>query len=311
MISKFLDPKNDFAFKKIFGTERNKDILLHFLNDMIVFKEKKPIQKVQFLKTVQDPEIAAKKMSIVDVLCEDEDHNIYIVEMQVANQSGFEKRAQYYAAKAYINQMNKGDNRYENLKEVIFLAIVDFTMFPDKEAYKSDHVILDQETYTNDLKGFSFTFLELKKFHKKSDELHTMIEKWAYYFKHAEETSERELSEIFKDDTIIQKAYEELNRFNWSEIELRTYERELKNQWDRQAILDFKIKEATVKGMEEGIAKGMEKCMEKGIEKGMEKAKIEIAKKMQQSGMPVEAIANIIGIPAQEIKKQLQQESHK
>ena len=65
MITKFLDPKNDVAFKKIFGTERNQDILIHFLNDMIVFKEKKPIKQVTFLKTVQDPEIAVKKTSIV------------------------------------------------------------------------------------------------------------------------------------------------------------------------------------------------------------------------------------------------------
>ena len=61
MLSKFLDPKNDFAFKKVFGTEKNKNILIHFLNDMIVFKEKMPIVDVTFLKTIQDPETAAKK----------------------------------------------------------------------------------------------------------------------------------------------------------------------------------------------------------------------------------------------------------
>ena len=67
MISKFLDPKNDIAFKKIFGSEKNKDILIHFLNDMVQFDEGFPIQDVTFLKTVQDPDIAAKKTSMVDV----------------------------------------------------------------------------------------------------------------------------------------------------------------------------------------------------------------------------------------------------
>jgi predicted transposase/invertase (TIGR01784 family) len=99
--SKYLDPKNDYAFKRIFGTEKNQDILVHFLNDMLSFSGKNQIQSVSFLKTAQDPEIAAKKQSLVDVLCKDETGRQYIVEMQVARTPGFEKRAQYYAAKAY------------------------------------------------------------------------------------------------------------------------------------------------------------------------------------------------------------------
>ena len=95
MVSKFLDPKNDVAFRKIFGTEKNKDLLIHFLNDMIDFKGKKLIQEVTFLKTIQDPETMAKKTSIVDILCKDEKGNQYIVEMQVAKEKGFVKRAQY------------------------------------------------------------------------------------------------------------------------------------------------------------------------------------------------------------------------
>lgn len=82
MLSKFLDPKNDFAFRRIFGSERNKDILIHFLNDIIVFKEASPILDVTFLKTNQNPEIASQKTSIVDILCKDTQGNQYIVEMQ-------------------------------------------------------------------------------------------------------------------------------------------------------------------------------------------------------------------------------------
>ena len=79
MFGKFLDPKNDIAFRKIFGTEKNKDILIHFLNDVVDFGNKARIQDVSFLKTIQDPEIKAKKTSIVDILCEDEKGNRYIV----------------------------------------------------------------------------------------------------------------------------------------------------------------------------------------------------------------------------------------
>ena len=176
LLSKFLDPKNDFAFKRIFGSEENKDILIHFLNDMITFKNNAVIRDVTFLKTVQDPDIAAKKTSIVDILCRDEKNNTYIVEMQVAKEKGFEKRAQYYAAKAYISQMNAG-GQYHDLKEVIFLALSKFIIFPDKTEYKSDHVILDKKTYDRNLKDLSFTFVELPKFTKDIHELTTVTEK--------------------------------------------------------------------------------------------------------------------------------------
>jgi predicted transposase/invertase (TIGR01784 family) len=131
-LKKFLDPKNDYAFKKIFGTEKNKDILIHFLNDVIAFPGNGKIQNVTFLKTIQEPETAAQKTSLVDIMCQDEKGLYYIVEMQVAKDKGFAKRAQYYASRVYTSQMQSGQ-KFHELKEVIFLAIVDFTMFPEKK----------------------------------------------------------------------------------------------------------------------------------------------------------------------------------
>ncbi|CAN2102248.1 PD-(D/E)XK nuclease family transposase [Wolbachia endosymbiont of Kradibia gibbosae] len=80
-LSKFLDPKNDVAFRRIFGTEKNKDILIHFLNDILGFTGKDEIKEIEFLSTIQDAEIASKKQSIVDVLCRDENGVQVIVEM--------------------------------------------------------------------------------------------------------------------------------------------------------------------------------------------------------------------------------------
>ncbi len=80
-ISKFLDPKNDVAFRRIFGTEKNKDILIHFLNDILGFTGKDEVKEIEFLSTIQDAEIASKKQSIVDVLCRDSSGNRYIIEM--------------------------------------------------------------------------------------------------------------------------------------------------------------------------------------------------------------------------------------
>ncbi|WP_454898676.1 PD-(D/E)XK nuclease family transposase, partial [Wolbachia pipientis] len=80
-LSKFLDPRNDLCFKKIFGTEKNKNILIHFLNDILGFTEINAIQEVEFLSTIMDPEVASDKQSIVDVLCKDSHGNRYIAEM--------------------------------------------------------------------------------------------------------------------------------------------------------------------------------------------------------------------------------------
>ena len=151
-LGRFLDPKNDLAFKRIFGTERNQDILIHFLNDIFDLQEA-PIQKVTFLKTVRVPEIAAQRSSLVDVLCEDQRGDRFIIEMQVDAEPGFEQRAQYYAAKAYVEQrvkiLEEGDKKkidYGDLKKIRFLAITSHVLFPEKKAYLSHHKMTDIET---------------------------------------------------------------------------------------------------------------------------------------------------------------------
>uniref|UniRef100_A0A3B0IYI4 PD-(D/E)XK nuclease family transposase n=1 Tax=Wolbachia endosymbiont of Aleurodicus dispersus TaxID=1288877 RepID=A0A3B0IYI4_9RICK len=99
VLLKFLDPKLDLTFKKIFGTEKNKNILIHFLNDILGFSGVHEIQEIEFLSTIMDPEIASDKQSIVDVLCKDSQGNKYIVEMQITRDKGFEKCAQYMLPK--------------------------------------------------------------------------------------------------------------------------------------------------------------------------------------------------------------------
>jgi predicted transposase/invertase (TIGR01784 family) len=247
---------------------------------------------------VQDPEIAAQKTSIVDILCTDQEGNTYVVEMQIAQEKGFEKRAQYYAAKAYASQLLVG-GKYYDLKEVIFVAIADFIMFPQKEAYKSDHIILDQATHDHDLKDFSFTFLELPKFNKTIDELKTPIENWCYFFKHAPETSEKDISKLSMYP-IIERAYEELNRFSWSPEELLTYDQAEKYEGAHQAALDFQfdkgMEKGIEKGLQEGIEKGMEKGIEKGLQEGIEKGKHDVARALLKRGMPLELVAEATGL---------------
>ncbi|GFS39717.1 uncharacterized protein NPIL_334661 [Nephila pilipes] len=205
---------------------------------------------------------------------------------QVAKTKGFEKRAQYYAAKAYSRQADKGD-QYQDLKEIIFIAIADCILFPNKSEYKSDHVMLDKDSYEHDLKDFYFTFIELPKFPKtKEDQLESIVEKWIYYFKYADETSEEELEKIIGSDVIIKKAYEELNRFNWSEKEFIAYEQEIKRIRDERAVLEQKLDDAT----------------EKGRQEGRQEKRIEVVKNLLKAGVSIDIIAQTTGLTVNEVK---------
>ncbi|MGL9717934.1 MAG: Rpn family recombination-promoting nuclease/putative transposase, partial [Wolbachia sp.] len=225
----------------------------------------------------------------VDVLCEDSTGVKFICEMQVARVSGFEKRAQFYASKAYSSQASVG-SKYQDLKEVIFIAITDFVLFPKKAAYKSDHVVLDKKTYEHDLKDFSFTFIELPKFPKtKEDQLENIVEKWCYFFKYASETSEKDLKKIVGDDVIIGQAYDQLVKYNWSDDERALYEWIEKNENDNVSCLEQSRKE----GLEEGRKEGK-------IE-GRKAREIEIAKNLLKAGASIGLISESTGLPKAEI----------
>lgn len=297
-LNKFLDPKNNFAFLQIFGTEKNKDILLHFLNDILKYKEEEKITEVTFLQTIQDPQIAAYRQSIVDVLCKNQNGEQFIVEMQLTHHKGFEKRAQYYAAKAYSQQILKEDENhkkmavYAKLKGVIFLAIADFIIFPEKQdVWKSEHRILDEKTYENDLKDFYFIFIELTKFNNSVKELTTLEEKWCYFFKHADESTFAEIQHLIGNDTIIQRAFEAIDQASWTEEELRTYERITKTDLDNLAVEQQKIEDAEIRGEARGEARGKAE------------RNIEIAKNLLKVGVGVDIIAKTTGLSIIEINK--------
>jgi len=167
------------------------------------------------------------------------------------------------------------------------LAISNFIMFPYKSAYKSDHIILDRKTYENDLKDFSFTFLELPKFKKDINDLETIVEKWMYFFNHAEETSEKDLEKIIGPDEIMERAYDELNRFSWNEAELLTYDQADKYESSYNASMAQKYDEG----------------LEKGEQIGLEKGKIEMALNMLKAGLDKEIVSKIIGLSFTDISQ--------
>ena len=193
------------------------------------------------------------------MLCQDQRGVQYIVEMQVTHTAGFEKRAQYYAAKAYSGQLFAGDD-YNELREVIFLAITDFVMFPDEPAIKSDRIILNKVTHKHRLKDFTFTFIELPKFTKQIAEQLTMVEKWYYYLKHAAETTPEAYAMLVADSPALKRAYDELEQVSWSREELARYDQITKRDRDNAAALRSQFQQGKQKGREEGIALGKEEA---------------------------------------------------
>ncbi|WP_353284269.1 Rpn family recombination-promoting nuclease/putative transposase [Wolbachia endosymbiont (group A) of Lasioglossum fulvicorne] len=282
-LSKFLDPKLDLTFKKIFGTEKNKNILIHFLNDILGCTEVNTIQEVEFLSTIMDPEIASDKQSIVDVLCRDSSGNRYIIEMQLTRDKGFEKRAQLYAAKAYSRQADKS-GKYVDLKKIFFIAISNCTLFPDKLDYISSHTIRDEKTNEHDLKDFQFIFIELPKFPKSREEqLESVVDRWLFFFKYADETTDEYLRKIAKKSPIIKLAYDELDKFHWNEKDLVAYEERIMDLRKEEAILEYRLDPAK--------------------EEGRKEREIEVAKTMLVNSIDVNTIVKCTGLSMSEIKE--------
>ena len=128
-MKRYLNPCNDAAFKKIFGTVEHQACLISFLNSVLELTGLKEIQTVKFLDPYQAPLIDGKKISFIDVLCTDQRGIFYIVEMQIMEVESFEKRVQYYASKTYVSQQNRGE-AYPRLNQVLFLAICNYELFP-------------------------------------------------------------------------------------------------------------------------------------------------------------------------------------
>jgi predicted transposase/invertase (TIGR01784 family) len=288
---RYLDPKNDFAFKKLFGTEQNKDVLVQFLNAVLEGVHSK-VKEVELLPLSTTPEIANLRQSIVDALCKGEDGRQFIIEMQCARESSFIKRAAAYASRVYLNQRTRdGDGGYSNLNPVIFLAIVDFDLFPQKEAYISHHKITDIYTHECDIKDFAFSFIELRKFKKGVNELHSVTDRWLYFFRHAEHTEPDELLRIKEDYPVIGKAYSTMSDATYTEAELLEYERYAM----KEDAITTAISDAKREGREEG--------REEGMEAGALNNARETARNFLAMGLSPEQVAQGTGLSVEEISR--------
>ena len=230
---KFVDPKNDLAFKKIFGNENKKEILISFLNSVLDFTNEKTIIEVTLNNPYQLPDIKELKETILDIKATNKNGDKFIVEMQKKDLSNFAKRSLYYTSKAYVSQIDKGEEII-NLKKVYYIAILNFNMFENKN-YISRHLIINQETTTQDLKDFEFTFIELKKFNTKLENLNTTIDKWVYFINNASNFDL--MPKEFDNIKAFKQAFEIANKFTWNKKELEYYDSmDLKQADDKNAL---------------------------------------------------------------------------
>jgi predicted transposase/invertase (TIGR01784 family) len=234
---KFVDVKNDVAFRKIFGNENRKEVLISFLNAVLLLQENYKIVNVDILTPFQLPDLKGGKVTIVDVKAKDQNNKTFIVEMQVAAIDGFDKRVLYYASKSYSAQIERGD-QYENLSPTYFIGILDFEV-TQNPSFINRHKIIDIETNENYIKDIEFNFIELPKFKKQENELESIIDQWVYFIKNAENLLV--IPENLKDKG-LKFAYEDADKHNWSKEELEAYDYVLMREQDEKGRLSLAIK---------------------------------------------------------------------
>ena len=263
---RFLNPKTDYAFKKIFGSEASRDILISFLNAILDLSGEEVIVDVAILDPRLAPKIDGMKDTYLDVRVRDQRGRSYIVEMQVLNVEGFEKRILYNACKAYVNQLGKGDP-YHILTEVVAVTITDFTMFPDLSRVVSRFRLRADENPLICHRDLELVFAELPKFTCAEGELVTTLDRWLYFLKTARDLTA--IPQSLAVEPAIVHAFEIANRAGWTEEELD--ELETREMWigEQRHILELaraaeqkareaeqKAREAEQKGVARGEAKG-------------------------------------------------------
>ena len=287
---KFADPKSDIAFKKIFGNENKKEILISFLNSILDLPEGKKIQHIDILNPYQAPRIEGLKETTLDVKATDQRNIHYIIEMQIEKKTGFEKRVIYYTAKTYSSQIEVAE-KYPMLNQVIFIGICDFNIF-EGDDFLTRHLILNTATGRQELKDLEFNFIELPKFQKEKENLNNRIDQWIYFIK---EAPNLEIIPKSVTEHEVLAAYEVANTHKWSKQEMELYDYwSMRSQDERGAIELAHM---------EGISKGIEKGISKGIEKGKYTKALDSARKMKAKGYPVSEITEMTGLSEKEISK--------
>ncbi|MCY7333480.1 MAG: Rpn family recombination-promoting nuclease/putative transposase [Pseudanabaena sp. CAN_BIN31] len=281
---RFINPKTDYAFKKIFGSEQSHDVLISFLN-AILYDGDRVIKDLEILNPYLAPRIRGVKATYLDVKAKLDNDTTVIIEMQVLNIEGFEKRILYNAAKAYSTQLGVGQD-YTLLDPVIALTITDFEMFPEMTQLISRFILKEKDFLIDyPIYDIELVFVELPKFHKEVAGLKTLADKWLYFLKCA-----RQLDVVPESMNLIpeiKQAFEMANEVNLT----------------LEQIEDMEMQEMFIHDQRNAIKKALNQGRQEGREEGKLAAKLEMAKQLldvlddaaisQASGLNMTEIAQL------------------
>ena len=303
-----INPRVDFAFKKLFGSEENKDLLISLINAIV--SDADQVVDVELKNPYNIADYQAGKMSILDIKACDQAGRWFNVEMQISQDLYFDKRSLYYWAKLVTEQLSEG-MMFKELKKTISINILDFDFIPNTSDFHNLYKIINVKTGKDDKLHdvFELHYLELRKFKKQFHEIINPLDRWITFLTRAHEFSKHNLPNELAIDSGIVKAVQAVDRmFNEEErliYEVRMQsladieskiasaeEKGLRDGFEKgmQEGVQAGRKEGIKQGIEQGIMKGIEQGIEKGIEKGIEQGMEKGIKEGLQKGAKQEKI---------------------
>ena len=294
-----LDPKMDFVFKNIFGSEKHPNILISFLNATL--KPKDLITAVEIKNTDLNKGYIEDKFSRLDVKATTSNNEIINIEIQLKNEYNMIKRSLFYWSKLYSEQLNEGED-YSVLKRTICINILNFKYLKTRKFHSGYRL---KEIYSNEelTDVAEIHFIEIPKLEEGTDEK-DMLVAWIEFVKNPESEKVRSL-EMSIDE--IREAKDELIRMSNDDTQRELYEMRAKTLKDKISALNEAERKGIKKGRQEGIKEGLQKGIQEGLQKGIqegEKSKaIEIAKSLINIGLDKETISKSTGLDLNEVEK--------
>ena len=287
---RYLDPKADLTFKKVFG--EHEDLVISLLNALLPLRADEEVIEVEYLPAELVPDNPSRKNSIVDVRCVDAVGRQFIVEMQMVWSPEFLQRVLFNSAKAYVRQLDKGFD-YSLLKPVYSLNLVNDIFEPQLPEYYHYFKLVHEEHTEKVIDGLHLVFVELPKFTPHSMSEKKMQVLWLRYLTEIKDGTEKIPQELL-DNAETGKAISVLETSSYNDAQLASYDK----FWDTISIEKTLYNSGERKGREEGLMEGEAV----GMEKGRAEEKRKIASGMKQAGIPLETIAVITGLPLEEVK---------
>ena len=289
----FLDPKTDFAFKKIFGSPQSKPILIEFLN-ALVYRGENIIQDLEILDPYQSPQLQGIKDTFLDVKAKLEQGETVLIEMQVLNPLDFNKRVLYNAAKAYSLQLERGQG-YSRLRPVIALTITDFVLFPERDRPLSHYQLLDQEDYLLYGDDIQLIFVELPKFTKTLENLETLADQWMFFLQQT--ATLNEIPASLRDNPNFDLAFHIAETSNLSREEFELLERRALAVEDSRNV----VRRALLEGLEQGREEGLQRGLQQGQAQGKQQRSRDIARSLLGL-LPPATISEKTGLTVAEVE---------